>query len=566
VGTTSTKLTNSFTVEVYKAENDGDSDALNQLGGTITSPHGEGRYFLGSITTNSNGKFSTSITLNGSVPLAFNDRITAIAISSANNTSEFSGNQRVVPTGVSISGFVYHDQNHNALKDGPEPGLENVTVVLYNRNENNCKSVYTDAQGRYEFTNVLNGTYDLIESFGQSIPTPDICTPAEVDPDGHVSTTPNLRTVTVNNLPAFQNFGDFAGAKVSGKVVNDNGVGGGVANDVVQNGGESGFSTVIVQALTSSNAVIKQTSSAADGSYKLFIPSSILSDGSVVKIKETNGAEKVSTGGTTGNTGGTYFINTDETEFTITSGMVYTEVNFFDVRVNRFLTNGSQTVAPGVSALFTHTYEPNTDGTITFDVNSVVNPANPNWPEILYHDLNCNGVIDSGEPILQSSTVVNATAGENICLVMRITVPMGLLDGANNTSVISANFNFANTSPVINSVLQRTDQVTVSTQEAGLVLIKSVDKAQALPGETLIYSIEYENLGDEPISSIEIVDVTPSFTTYASSDCGTLPSGVTNCSITAPTIGQYGTVKWIFTGVLQPGEGGTVTYSVVIDN
>lgn len=566
VGTSSAALNNSYIIEVYKAENDGDSDALNQIGGTITSPHGEGRSFLGSFTTNSNGAFSTTITLNGSVPLATNDRITAIAISSVNNTSEFSGNQRVVPTGVSISGYVYHDLNHNAQKDGGEPGLENITMVLYNRNQNNCKSIYTDAQGRFEFTNVLNGTYDLIESFGQSTPTPDICTPAEVDPDGFVSTTPNLRTVTVNNLPAFQDFGDFEGVKITGRVTNDNGIGGGTANDGLQNGGEPGFSGQVIKALTTSNTLIKQTVTAGDGSYTLYVPASSAPTGTAIKIQETNGGNKISTGGSVGNTGGSYNINSDEHTFTVSVGDYYTGVNYADVRVNRFLTDGQQTTLPGAVALFRHTYEPNTEGDVTFTVNSVNNPTPPIWPVVLYNDLNCDGVIDSGEPILLPTNPISATPGQNICLILKVTVPNGLNDGAVSSNTISATFDFANTSPVIQSVLTRTDLVTVSTQEAGLVLVKAVNKAQALPGETLVYSIEYENLGDEPISSIEITDVTPSYTTYASSNCGTLPAGVTNCVITAPSIGSSGTVKWVFTGILQPGESGTVSYSVVIDN
>lgn len=130
-----------------------------------------------------------------------------------------------------MNGYVYKDDNHNALREGGESGIENVTIVLYNKNLNNCKSVLTDANGFYQFSNVLNGEYDLIESFGQSVPTPDVCTPAETDPTDHISTTPNLRTVIVNNLPAQQNFGDFEGSKVTGTVFTDNGIGGGTAND-----------------------------------------------------------------------------------------------------------------------------------------------------------------------------------------------------------------------------------------------------------------------------------------------------------------------------------------------
>ncbi len=565
VGTNGSKLPGVYTIEIYKAENDGDSNGLVEQGGSLNSPHGEGRYYLGTITTNSNGIFSTSIALSGSPTLAFNDRITAIAISAANNTSEFGGNQRVVPTGVTVSGNVYHDLNHNMIKDASEPGLQGITMVLYNVALNNCKSVLTDSNGDYQFNNVLNGSYNLIESFGQSIPTPDICTPAEVDPDNFISTTPNLRSVTVNNLPVFQNFGDYEGIKISGKVINDNGIADGTANDGTQNGGETGFESQTVKVVTSSNTLIEQVVTAADGTYSLFVPAATVGEGGTVKVVETNGSEKISTGGSAGTTSGSYNLATDETTFSISLGTVYTGVNFADVQVSRLLTDGERTVLPGAVVVFQHIFDANTAGDVTFSTTPVNNPSNPSWPVVLYQDLNCSGAIDSGEPILLSSTSVSVNAGQDVCLLLKVTAPSGLNSGASNQTTITATFSFTNTSPVIQQILNRVDLTTVGTEEAGLVILKSVDKTQALPGANLVYSINYENLGDEPISQVEITDVIPSYTTYVSSSCGSLPTGITNCTITAPNVGASGTLKWIFTGTLNPGQTGIVTFTVKID-
>ncbi len=566
IGTTTTKLQGVYSIEVYKADNDGDNTGLIQVGGTQNQPHGEGRYYIGTITTNSNGTFSVDIPVPGSVSLAFNDRITATTISSANNTSEFSANSRVVPTGVGISGVVYHDLNHNMIQDASEPGLENVTMVLYDIAQNNCKSVLTNSQGQYQFTNVLNGSYNLIESFGQSIPTPDICTPAEVDPDGFISTTPNLRSVTVNNLPVFQNFGDYEGIKISGKVFNDNGISAGIANDGTQNGGEAGFESQTVKVVTSTNTLIEQVVTAANGTYSLFVPASTVGEGGTVKVVETNGTEKISTGGSAGTTGGSYNISTDETTFSISLGTIYTGVDFADVSVSRLLTDGERTVLPGAVVVFQHVFDANTAGDVTFTTGSVNSPSNPTWPVVLYQDLNCSGEIDSGEPILLPTTTVSVTAGQDVCLLLKVTAPNGLNDGASNLTTITATLDFANTAPVIQQVLSRNDLTTVGADEAGLVILKSVDKAQALPGANLVYSIDYENLGDEPISQVEIIDVIPNYTTYLSSSCGTLPTGITNCTITAPAVGATGSLKWTFSGTLDPGKTGTVTFTVKIDN
>lgn len=566
VGTFSTNLPGPFTIELYKAEDDGDNDGIIEVGGSLIRPHGEGRDLIGTITTANDGTFNTDITLSGSPTIAFNDRITAIAISAANNTSEFSSNSRVVPTGVSITGFVYTDENHNMNKDASETGIQGVTMVLYNVAENNCKSVLTDATGKYEFTNVLNGDYDLIEAFGQSVPAPDVCTPSDADPADHVSTTPNLRSVTVNNLPAFQDFGDFEGAKISGTVFNDNGILSGTPNNGNQDGGEEGFSTQVVGVYTSGNVLIEQTSTAADGSYDLYVPASVAPTGTTIKVKETNGVEKLSTGGSPGTTPGTYDINTDETTFIVATATMYTGVDFADVLVSRLLTDGQQNSVPGGTALFQHTFEPKTGGDVIFTTSTVNNPTAPNWPVILYEDLNCNGVIDSGEGVLTPSTVVTVTANQDVCLLLKVTVPLGLSTGSSSTTIVTATFDYVNSSPVIQEILQRTDLVNVSTESAGLVIIKSVDKAQALPGEILTYTINYENLSADPITQVEITDVIPSFTTYNSSACGTLPAGITNCTIVAPSVGATGTIVWTFTGTLNPGLSGTVSFTVKIDN
>lgn len=565
IGKNSTRLTGVYTIEIYKAADDGNQQGLIEEGGSLIRPHGEGQTMIGTINTNANGTFSETFTVS-STSIVINDRITALTFDSGNNTSEFSTNQRVVATGVTVNGYVYKDDNHNALREGGESGIENVTIVLFNKNLNNCKSVLTDANGFYQFSNVLNGEYDLIESFGQSVPTPDVCTPAETDPTDHISTTPNLRTVIVNNLPAQQNFGDYEGSKVTGTVFTDNGIGGGTANDGIKNGTEIGINGTIVKALTGSDVLIEQTSANANGTYELFIPKSTIPSGGTVKIQEVNKASYLTIDGSSGTTSGSYDKNTDITTFTNTVGSSYTGVDFADVQVSTFNTNGSQNVLPGAIAFFQHTFEAKTAGSIVFTTNSVNNPNNVTWPVILYNDLNCNGSVESGETILDGSTPVVVTAQQTLCLLLKVSVPQGLNNGSTSNTTISAVMSYSNTSPVIEQNLSRSDLVTVNNNEAGLVLIKTVDQNQALPGATLTYTVSYQNNGDEPISSLEIIDNTPNYTTFNTATCGSLPNNLTDCTITSPSVGTAGGIKWTFTGTLQPGGTGVVTFTVKIDN
>jgi len=338
VGIFNSNLSGPLTIEIYKADDDGNNDGQIETGNSLIRPHGEGRDYIGTITTNADGTFSEDITVGGSVSLAINDRITGTATDGTNNTSEFGSNQRVVPTGVKVSGHVFNDDNHNQVRESGEPGLESVTVVLYNEQENNCKSVRTNQNGYYEFNNVLNGNYQLIEAHDQSIPTPDVCTPTPSDPDNYVSTTGNALPLVVNNQPATKDFGDYKGIKVQGAVFNDNGLGGGTANDANQNGGEQGIGGTVVKALTGSGTFIEQTTASSNGTFTLYFPSTAAPDGSSVTIKQENKGNFISIGGTAGSTNGNYSKADDEVTFPVSTGTAYTNVTFADAQQSRLLT------------------------------------------------------------------------------------------------------------------------------------------------------------------------------------------------------------------------------------
>lgn len=565
IGTFGNKLSGTSTIEVYKAADDGNNDGPVEEGGSNIQPHGEGSILIGTITSNPDGTFTQDITIPGSVSLVLNDRITAITIGTSNNTSEFGPNQRIVPTGVSINGTVYSDNNFNAVFENGESGIAGVTIVLYNVAENNCKSVLSDANGFYEFTNVLNGQYQVIEAFGESVPTPNICTPADVDPTDHVSTNTNVRDVTINNLPSVQNFGDFEGIKIQGNIFVDNGIGSGIPNDAVKNGTEIPQNGITVAAYTVADALLQQTVTNGAGNYTIYLPKSTVPTGTSVKIRETNLVGYISTGGTVGNTSGTYDINTDETLFTTTVGISYTGINFGNVETSTLSNDGQRVIAAGTSTTFPHVFIARTGGEVTFTTSTVSNP-NISWPVILYQDTNCNSVIDSGEPIIQNGDSQIVTANQIVCLIIKVTASPGLADQSSSTTTLTASFELTNSTPLVTQNLNRTDLVTVDNDQGGFSITKTVDKNQALPGAILTYTVTYLNNGSEPISNIEISDTVPAYTTFASATYSTpLPNSLTGCVITAPAVGATGQIQWTFDGTLQPGQGGTVIFTVTIN-
>ncbi len=111
-----------------------------------------------------------------------------------------------------VAGSVFDDANGDGIFDASESGLAGVTVVLYDSNANSCRAAQTNAAGDYVFTNVADGSYQLIEAASETVPTPAACPPAEEDPAGYGSTTANTLNVNVAGSSLFaQNFGDTTG-------------------------------------------------------------------------------------------------------------------------------------------------------------------------------------------------------------------------------------------------------------------------------------------------------------------------------------------------------------------
>src|SRR5262249_61597997 len=120
-------------------------------------------------------------------------------------------------------------------------------------------------------------------------------------------------------------------------------------------------------------------------------------------------------------------------------------------------------------------------------------------------------------------------------------------------------------SPALSTNSTRTDLTTVGQPTtAGLTLLKAVDKETALPGEVLSYTVTYENKSSAALTNIFIFDQTPAFTTFTSAGHGSLPNNITGISITAPSVGASGPIKWTLTGSLAPASSGTVTFSVTV--
>lgn len=474
-------------------------------------------------------------------------------------TSEFSGIVAVV-TGVTVSGAGYDDANHSLNRDTGENGTG---VALWAKLVPDLATAAKQvaaidpSTGAYAFTFVSSGPYSIVLDDNNN-PNEIVATyPANwIGTEAGAGTRP-LTVISVDI--AGQDFGLWHGSRVDGVVFRDNGAGGGTANDGVRQGAEAGLAGVRVRLASSlcAGGACDSTLSAGGGAWTLWIPFAALG---AMEVRESNTSGTLSTGGRAGTTGGAYSRPADAVTFAAAGGLAYSGVQFGDVPANAFAPGGTRSVAPGGAAFYPHTFTAGSAGNVSFSAAQLPTPVIPGWSVELYRDLNCNGVLDPAEPLIAAP--LGVTAGQNVCLIAKHAAPAGAGAGNREQLTLSASFAYVGAAPALNALVSLADLTTVIAS-GGLAISKSVDLANARPGDVLTYTISYTNLGNAPLTSIVIDDATPPWTVFVSGNCVGLGTGLTGCALTtAPAVNATGPVRWTLSGALAPGGTGSVSYRV----
>ncbi len=247
----------------------------------------------------------------------------------SNNTA--SDTDTITTAGLySIAGMVYDDANRNATRDPGETALGNYTMWVKVRNVGAPTAFgavpVNTTDGTYTIPNLPNGTYEIFVDTNSDLTdvTPGL-------PAGWRFTGPpnGMRSETIAGANLVnRDFGAFHGSTLSGVVFVDNGQGGGIEGDGLQNGTEPPLPGVTVTAALSNGVAFATTTTGPDGTYSFVLPG--VYAGAEIWITETNPAGYQSVSGHAGNTGGTYTLTTDTVAFQMAAGMDYTGVNFGD--------------------------------------------------------------------------------------------------------------------------------------------------------------------------------------------------------------------------------------------
>jgi len=275
------------------------------------------------------------------------------------------------------------------------------------------------------------------------------------------------------------------------------------------------------------------------------------------------------------------FLSTTPNDQTVTvSNASVTGLDFGDVREPSLALDHTTTTQPNTLVPYPHTFKAHTDGSVSFSFSETADPNTLNWGTGLMQDVNCDAQLDEGDVNVPLNTPRALNAGDTLCLIVKVIAPANASSGATHTLNLQSDFTYGNGSTgLANSVLTRTDITRVladtprptepvggegklSLQKSVWNVTRGISGEVALPGETLRYTVQYENVGNGPLNDLVINDSVPEFTTLQGTpQCGTTPTDLGTCTPSA--LGA--SLDWSFSGTLPAGDRGNVLFEVIVD-
>ena len=357
---------------------------------------------------------------------------------------------------------------------------------------------------------------------------------------------------------------------LSGSVFRDTSAIAALAHDGVIQAGEQGVGSRGISVFNVATGQIVSTAlSDGGGVWRFSLDSSLVGQELRIVVDASSSSEFVSEspGLTTGP------VTDGEIRLTPLFDSPITEINFGVVYSPHLQVDQTLAATPNSAVRYAHTYRSPTHGSVVFSVDSEVQPANLNWRVRLLQDLNCNGVLEPAELLIDGSI---ATAfDEIVCLVIDTFVPANAVAGSRQELRLQSHFivdDLAATNHGVTFMTYNTDLTSVTSLAGGkLVLEKTVRNRSTggaavhlnsgLPGHVLEYTIHYVNQGDGPIADLVINDQAPAFTQVqaASVQCGVMPAMV---SCVPAVAGDE--LQWDILGSLAAGASGSVSYRVEI--
>lgn len=366
---------------------------------------------------------------------------------------------------------------------------------------------------------------------------------------------------------------------ISGRVFTDNSGQTGLAahayNGLQDDPSELGIADSTVELTDCLTTVLATTQTDANGDYTLQLEASGLSSPNFC-IVQHNLTGYTSVSGSAG-----YQRIADQIIVANTAATSYPNQLFGDAQVSLVLVaDGQKTITASGIADYSHTLK--SEAVITpnsLTITMVESPVDMGWSQLVYHDSNCNRLVDAGE--LVADSLPQLTPISQICLIQRIQAPAAASSGMQHMASLSTTYRATiqgneiltgNSSSVTDTTLIGTASLQLHKQVrrvnscSGTVvgLEPFSDQNNARNGDFLEYEITYTNAGTRNLSQLKVRDAITDAIQFEHMSCVNTPTDA-NCTIDVqPALGAHGAISWLISGSLKPAAQGSVRFCVLV--
>ena len=165
---------------------------------------------------------------------------------------------------ASISGYVYHDESNEGVRDSNELPISNVEVRLIDESGTAIATVETDGEGHYEFERIAPGVYSIVaeQPVGFSDGIDSVGTiQGEFTGSNHLNDQLSDVHVKQGQSAVEYNFGEVLPASLAGRVHVD------LNGDCLYDTGEPTLSGVVIRLFDHHGAEVEQVLTDLDGRY-----------------------------------------------------------------------------------------------------------------------------------------------------------------------------------------------------------------------------------------------------------------------------------------------------------
>ncbi|HDR2200455.1 TPA: carboxypeptidase regulatory-like domain-containing protein, partial [Staphylococcus aureus] len=183
------------------------------------------------------------------------------SVITVNGKDNLSADLGIYKPKYNLGDYVWEDTNKNGIQDQDEKGISGVTITLKDESGNVLKTVTTDADGKYKFTDLDNGNYKV------EFITPEGYTPTTVTSGSDIEKDSNGLTTTgvingADNMTLDSGFYKTPKYNLGNYVWED------TNKDGKQDSTEKGISGVTVTLKNENGEVLQTTKTDKDGKYQ----------------------------------------------------------------------------------------------------------------------------------------------------------------------------------------------------------------------------------------------------------------------------------------------------------